>query len=754
MKEQFTLSARDTTLGDYWRILRKRKWTVIASAVTVVGFAAIVSLQMTPIYDAAARISIDSQPSNLLSFKDSPMQPVGADQGMETQARILQLDSLASDVIQKLHLDQNKDFARPLPANKGTSARDVLIRQDRLLTSFRKNLHVQVVPNTTLIEVKFSNKNPQLSAQIANEVVSTFIERNIRARYDSTMSAADWLSKQLATLKVTVESAQLKLVEYQRTHGIFGVDDKQNITVERLSDLNRELTTAQADRILKNSIYQTAKNSRGEAATAVLQDPLLSSLRQQQADLQAQRAQLSTEFGPSYPKIQELDNRLRQVEKSYKEQLEVATRKVLNDYHAALKREDMLKAELEVQKGETEKLNENAIQFKALKEDAESNRQLYEGLLQKLNEASLIAGLNSSNVTVVDPARVPVRPAKPNFPQYLGFALLLGLVGGVACAFALEALDTTVRTPDQAEEITGLPVIGLIPALGSLERKASLKSRLFNLAPATNPALMAKIAFMEPKSEIAEAYRALRTSILLSSAGHQPHTILVTSSLPQDGKSVTSINIAVVLAQQGKRVLIVDADLRRPSIQKCLGLAQKAVLGLSNVLTGGVSAEDAIVSTFQPNLYALLAGPMPPQPSELLSSDLMRELLEKWRGNYDHIIVDTPPILSVTDAVILSPTMDAVILVARSAQTTTTAIRRSLNLLYYAQARVLGVVMNAIDFKSPDYYYYYYSSSRYGGYGSRYGGYYGEKGASETSPELEAPEDREAARGADTHEDS
>lgn len=304
LKEQFTLSARDTTLGDYWRILRKRKWTVIASAVTVVGFAAIVSLQMTPIYDAAARISIDSQPSNLLSFKDSPMQPVGADQGMETQARILQLDSLASDVIQKLHLDQNKDFARPLPANKGTSARDVLIRQDRLLTSFRKNLHVQVVPNTTLIEVKFSNKNPQLSAQIANEVVSTFIERNIRARYDSTMSAADWLSKQLATLKVTVESAQLKLVEYQRTHGIFGVDDKQNITVERLSDLNRELTTAQADRILKNSIYQTAKNSRGEAATAVLQDPLLSSLRQQQADLQAQRAQLSTEFGPSYPKIQ------------------------------------------------------------------------------------------------------------------------------------------------------------------------------------------------------------------------------------------------------------------------------------------------------------------------------------------------------------------------------------------------------------------------------------------------------------------
>ncbi len=718
-KGQFPLVPRETTLGDYWRILLKRKWTVAACVVALVIVAVIVSLYMTPVYEASVRISVGAAQS-LLSFKDSPMQPLSTDPlQIETQSKILQSASLASQVIQKLQLDRNKDFGGAPTIRPGDTRRNA-IYQEALLGKFRKNLHVQQVPSTTLIEIRFSNKNAELSAQIANTVASAFIERTIKTSFDSTMQASEWLSKQHASLQAKVEDSQGRLVEYQRTHGIIGVDDKQNLTFEKLNELNKELTLAQADRIVKYSLYQLARDS-GENANAVLQDAVLTNLRQQQVELQAQRAQLSTQFGPSYPKVQEIDNRLGQVEKSFKEQLGLALRKLLSDYDSSVKREEMLKSALEVQKAEAEKLNENAVQYKVLKQEADSTRQLYDGLLQKLNEASLLAGLNSSNIVIVDPARIPVRPAMPNVPLNLGFALLLGLLGGVAGAFALEALDTTVRTPEQAEQTTGLPTIGLIPALSSFDRatQGKLKSRLFRPGPLANPTPVSRVSFLQPKSEIAEAYRVLRTAILLSSAGHQPCTILVTSAQPQDGKSVTSINTAIVLAQQGKRVLLVDADMRRPSVHKGLGMP-KNVIGLSNLLTGGASAEDTIVSTFQTNLYVLPAGPLAPQPSELLGSKLMRELLDKWRQEYDHVIIDSPPVITVTDAVLLSVMVDAVILVTRSGQTTLTALRRSCELLAYVKAKVMGVVVNAVDLSSPDYYYYYYS-------GSRYGGYYGDK---------------------------
>jgi capsular exopolysaccharide synthesis family protein len=370
----------------------------------------------------------------------------------------------------------------------------------------------------------------------------------------------------------------------------------------------------------------------------------------------------------------------------------------------------MVQTALTQQTGVADQLNENAIEYKVLKQEADSNRQLYDGLLQKLKEASLAAGLESSNVRIVDKARVPLHPARPNILVNLEFALLIGLVGGVAIAISLEALDTTVRTPDQAEHVSGLPALGVIPLQSLFDGAITsiAKARLLNKLPRDAGSPRPLICYLEPQSEIAEAYRALRTSILLSSVSQPPRSILITSSLPQDGKTMTCLNVGIVMAQQGKRILLVDADMRRPSIHKVFGL--KGHTGLSSILTGGAKTGDAIQATVQPNLFVIPAGPIPPHPAELLSSSLMQDLLRKWREEYDHVIIDSPPVISVTDAVLLSVQTDATLLVIRSGQTTSAHVRRTCNVLQSVKANVLGIVVNAADLTSPDYYYYDYRS--------------------------------------------
>ena len=487
---------------------------------------------------------------------------------------------------------------------------------------------------------------------------------------------------------------------------------KQNLTVEKLNELSKGLTQAQVDRIQKQSLYEITKSSNVETVGIILQDPALAALRQQQTELEAQDAQLSTQFGASYPKVQEVRSRLKLIREAYNKELQNGTRRVQNDYEAALKREQMLQGALNEQTAVDNQLNVSAIQYKLLKQEADSNRQMYDGLLEKLKEASLAAGLNSSNIRIVDKARVPMAPARPNIPRNLEYALVLGLVAGIAIAFALESMDTTVRTPEQLEAISSLPVLAIIPLKGELQRRGPRRpASLLNRTLPERAAPASLVTCLEPQSEIAEAYRALRTSILLSSAGAPPHTIVVTSPIPQDGKTMTSINTAIVLAQQGKKVLLVDADLRRSSVHLSFGLRPQP--GLSNVLSGLTEASAATFSTRQQNLFVMPAGAPPPQPSELLSSALMQELLSQWRREYDYVIIDSPPALSVTDAVLLSVQADAVVLVIRAGQTTTSAVRRARDLLLNVKCNLLGAVLNAADLASLG---DYHSGSRYGLY--------------------------------------
>jgi polysaccharide biosynthesis transport protein len=717
LQELYGSPVRERSLGDYWRILLKRKWIVLVTIAIVSIVAALLSTRMTPIYEAVTWIMVSPPTSSPLDSKNTSTSPIyyqDLQQYINTQIKILQSGSTAELVIHRLNLDTRADFAgNARPQSSGgitvseSPAQDNA-RQTQLIHKLQGNLQIQPVPDTSIVELRYSDPSPSLAAEIANSAATTFIEQNMADRYTSTTQAADWLSKQLADLEITMESSQAKLLQYQEEHNIVGTDDKQNLTTEKLDAISKELIAAQADRIQKESLYQTTTTSSPETLGSVLQDPVLSSLRQQQMQLESQYALLSTQFGLGYPKVLEVKNQLDQVDHSYHEQVRNTVERIKNDYDAASTRERMLQTALNQQTDIADKLSHNAIEYRILKQEADSNRQLYDGLLQQLKEASLAAGLTSNNLRVVDRARVPQRPVRPNIPRIMEFALLIGLIGGAALALGLEALDTTVRTPEQAESASGLPTLSLIPLRSASDRLVTdiARTHLLKKVPTHNGQMLSLVSHQQPKSDIAEAYRALRTSVLLSTASHPPRTILVTSPIPQDGKTTTCLNLAIVLAQQGKRVLLLDADMRRPGIHLAFGLHDK--VGLAHILAGTAGIDEAIQSTVQPNLFVIPAGPVPPQPSELLGSSSMRDLLLKLQHDVDHIIIDSPPILSVTDAAILATQVDTVLLVIRSGRTSAPQVRRARNLLQSVNARVLGVVINAADFGSPDYYHYHY----------------------------------------------
>jgi capsular exopolysaccharide synthesis family protein len=521
-----------------------------------------------------------------------------------------------------------------------------------------------------------------------------------------------------------VETSQEKLVRYQKEHEILGIDEKQNITTSKLDELNKALTTAESERMDKESIYrlvQAGDTDTVASAASVLDsagggaqtgNSLLETLRTREADLKIQAAELNTQFGPSYPKLAQINNQLKEIDLQILAETKKIGGKIKGQYMAAVQRENMLHDALDKQKQEANKLNESAIEYSLLKRDLDTNRQLYEGLLEKLKQAGVSAGLRSNNFRIVDVARVPTAPIEPNIPRNLTFAFMLGLTSGVGLAFLLEGLDNTVRTTEQAQMISGLPPLGMIP-LGSRSAREGPTAK--RLVIASSKEAVELITQVRPQSQMAESYRALRTSLLLSNLGAPPKVIMVTSALPQEGKTTTSLNCAVVLAQKGIRVLLIDADLRRPSIHKTLGMGPRS--GLSNVLTGSATLEQAITrSSILPNLNILPAGTPPPNPAELLASPNMRDILDKLRGQYDHIVVDTPPTLSVTDAVVLSPRADAIVLVIRSGQTTKQALRRSRDVLMQVNAKVSGVLLNAVDLSSPDYYYYYEYQGKYARY--------------------------------------
>jgi capsular exopolysaccharide synthesis family protein len=717
-------------LLDYWSILKKRKWILAAFLVIFTSLATLVTLRMTPIYDAVGRVAINRENPMNLGLKDdvgsSEMEDFDYNVVLETQIRILQSDAIAAEVIRKFRLMSNPAF---MGANK-VAAKNVwspsedsqqeAATQSALIDRLRSGLKINVIPRTRVIEIHYSHPDPKFAALVVNALETTYIEQNFKTKFDAVTQTSEWLSRQLSDLQLKMETSEEKLVQYQKKNGIIGFDDKQNIVTSKLDELNKELTGAENDRIQKQAAYELTLSGNSEMFSQMEPNSLLERLISQENDLKTQYAQATTQYGPAYPKVQEIGNQLKQVEESVQAEIQRIASKLKSEYLAAQGREKMLRNSLEQQKKEANQLNESAIEYSMLKRDADSNRQLYEGLLQRLKEASVTAGLKSTNIRVVDTARVPRSPSSPNVPRNIALGIMMGVVGGIGLIFVLESMDKTVKTPEQAEYISALPSLGIIPLnlkSGAGGRENGYYRRLYlngkGSDATSGPTEM--ISFSRPKSEVAESFRALRTAILLSSLGSPPKVIVITSALPQEGKTTTSINSAVVLAQQGGRVLLVDADMRRPGVHRALKMGNQT--GLSRLLTGSDQMENVIFPYRDlPNFFVVPAGPTPPQPAELLGSCLMREYLNRWRQEYDHVVVDTPPILTVTDAVLLSVEADSVLMVIRAGKTEKAALRRARDLLVQMNVKVTGIVVNAFDVNFASYYGYYYGTKSGNGY--------------------------------------
>jgi len=713
------LEFEEIHLRDYLRVLRKYRLTIFLFVLTTVLTVLLVSLRLPKKYEAVVRFAIDREnPSALMKDSTVPADPWSFQDYLRTQIRVLESDTMAMLTIRGLRLDREPEFrdpkkeesaqaAGPLPVETPLGAND----ETRLIRQFQGNLRIAAVPNSWLIEIHYYSRDPQLAARIANAHANNFIEHNFRTRYEATMKASEWLSDQLRELRSKVEASESQLVDFERRYNLVSIDERQNVLTQRLSDLNHELSQAEADRAQKESVYRQAASSNDPS---LFQDSLTEKLQYRLSELQAQHAEARTQFGPQHPRMQRLEEQIKEVEGLLGRQQQIILGRLQADYQSAVKREKLVRDLVEKQKAEVNELNQRLIEYNVIKREVTTNKQLYDGLQQQLNEAGISVGLRSSNIRVVDPARVPMFPYSPNVLFNVLLAIILSVPVGVALAFFREYLDNTIKNPDEVERYSGLPTMALVPLA---ESAASHHKKLLPMSASGGNGERSEIALVtyeQPQSSMAEAFRSLRTAVLLSSAERPPRLLLVTSGQPSDGKTATAINLAVALAQRGGKVVLVEADLRKPSAHKVLHVDGKH--GLSLYLSGTQERNGLVVPTAVSNLFFIPAGPVPPNPAELLSSARMKQLLGELAKEYDHIILDSPPLLSITDATVLSVMVDGVVLVVRFGKTTREVLRHMRQMLHNVNARVLGVVLNGVALNSVDYYYYYYS---YYGYGYR-----------------------------------
>lgn len=713
---------REPHLLDYFIIVRKHQWLVLTFLLTVVTVVTIASFKMKPIYVATARVEVDKESQNEVPFQDANSYDefVDMDNYLETQTKILQSETLALQTIRSLDLSKYPEFGgSPTPLNFGQASGS---KRPAILGAFLGSLAVKRVPNSRLIEVSFEAQDPQLAARIVNSHLENFIESNFRSKYDATTQASNWLSGELEELRIKVEKSEDARLAYERQNQIWQIDEKQDITTQKLGDISKAVTEAQTALAEKEALYRMALGGNVDSLPAAQENPVVQDLLKKKSDLDQQYADAVNLYGPNYPKVQRIIEQQKKLDEDLERTRRTFVDSVTEDYNTARDHVALLQEDLDKQKAEANDMEEKLVQYHILQHDAEANKQLYDGLLQKLKEAGITAGLRSSNIRVVDPALVPASPARPQKARNILLGFLVGLVGGIGLAIFREYLDNTVKSPDDIESLTGLPSLAVVPALPGLNGQSGKLSRL---AGDTAKQLGASprvelLSYVQPKSQISEAFRALRTSLLLSQAEHPPQAILVTSALPREGKTTAAVNLAVTLAQLGDRTLLVDSDLRKPGIRRALNLTTGKDAGLSSYLAGVCTLDEIMIThpTIN-NLSVLTTGPVPPSPADLLSSHRMQDAISELRRRFKFVVIDSPPIMAATDAVIISSLTDGVLLVVRSGETPKEAFTRARDLLAGVKSRLLGVVLNAVDSSAPDYYYSYrYYPYAYGyGYG-------------------------------------
>lgn len=713
------MAGDDISLAAYWNVLRKRRWTIATATMVLTTLAVIASYRMTPIYRATARVEVEADTPLIQSLSELYQKAEADDAFLQTQIQVLKSDNLGWRTIQELRLAENPAFAR----QSLTPATDPERRKLGLIDAFRGRVNVQLVPRTRMLLVGFESSDPRLAADVASALVNNYVDYNFREKYDATRQASGWMEQQLDELKAKVEKSQQALVEYERQNQIVNTGEKQNVLEQMLSDVSRDLTSAESERIQKESLYRQVLANRAQVA-ALAHSELLQKLEEKAADLRGQYTEVTAQYGPKFPRALRLEQQLGEYQSQIAREQNRVIERVRNDYNAAVGREGLAAQAFARQKEELGRLSQLLVQHNILQREFESNQQLYQSLLQRLKDATVSAGLRSTNIHVVDSALPPATPVRPRKPLNIALGFLGGLVLGVMCAFAQEGLDRSIHSADQIESLLLAPALAVIP-LDRSSRPATrgFLSRLHSRRPPRRRGEVAMTVVHRPKSVLAESYRALRTAVLLSSAPAAPKTVLVTSAHMGEGKSVTALNLAQAMAQRKGPVLIMDCDLRKGSVARALEL--DADKGLSTVLSGADTLDGALQQCpEQPNLWVLPCGPVPPNPAELLGSDSMAELWKQLSSRYQHIIIDSPPVLLVTDATILSNLADGVILVAESGKTPRAALLRTRRILDDAGARILGVALNKLDQRHGGYYdygYYRYGYRHYGEYSYGYG---------------------------------
>src|SRR6202161_137070 len=720
MRPAWDLAPREPHLWDYLLILRKHQWLILSFMLAVVTIVSIATFRMQPVYVATTRIELGRETANVLPFQgtDSYDYMLDLENYMETQSKILTSETLA---LQTLRPGVLTAVGAP-DSQSDAIATGNLANQKRPpeLGAFLGSLSVKRVPNSRLMDITYEANTPELAAQCVNAHIPNFINQNPRSHYDATTAATTWLTDQLDELKIKVKNSEDARLDYERKNQIWEVDDKQNITTQRLSELNKELIDAQSDRMKKQSMYDFAKQGDADIVPQIRDSAAVQDLLKRRGDLNGQYAEALAQYGPNFPKVQRLQSQLKEIDQNLEREKKAVLARLGSEFHEAQQREDLLTRTLEQQKTEAGLMSERMVQYNILKRDAEADKALYDGLLTKLKEAGISSALQTSNIRIVDPAMIPASPARPAKMRNVTLAFLVGLVGGVGLAILREYMDNTVKTPDDIETLSRLPSLAVVPAFQDSEGDAPKRRTLADSLSNGHSRHVELVAQHLPKSQMSEAFRALRTALLLSQAGHPPQVILVTSALPREGKTTAAANLAVTLAQLGDRTLLIDADLRKPGVGRLLNLNSNKYAGLSSYLAG-VSSLDLVTVQHPaiPNLSAIPTGPLPPNPADLLSSHRLADAITELRTKFKFIVIDTPPVMAATDAVILSVKADGVVMVVRSGETPKEAFTRTRDLLMSVKCRLLGVVLNAVDSSAPDYYYSYRYYPYSYGYGAK-----------------------------------
>ena len=692
-------------LRKHWRISALFSGVVLATV-------AIAVFTMKAVYEPVARLEVDP-PGETFSLESASSNYDDAEY-LETQSQNLKGDKLAIGVIRKLHLDQNPEIVPDAEtrARKDASgdAQDVVRltpAENAALGAFRSHLSVTRDTSSRVITVSFASHDPVLAAQITNAVVHTYIDQTFEEQHDAIMRSTEWLSRQLDDIRTRMEESNRVLADFQKSIGVADVDENKSTFTEQLAQLNQQLTQAQADRIQLEALLRSVKSGNPDSLPEFRNNPVVQQLSEKLAEQRAQLAQDSVIYGKNHPVVKKLQSQVEELQAQLDAQKTAVLAAVRTNYTAAKSREELMNSEL---KGTTDQINKMA-KYNALKHEAQANSDLYNSLFARVKEAGIAAASKSSNIRVVDEARVLMFPTRPNRMLDLGIGLLVALIGGVAVAFVREQIDTRLFTPEDMRAWIGTSNISILPlffADGNHQLTAAGGNGrgLEKLAPGI------RFLLDHPYSPEAEALRSLYTSIMLSQPGAPPQVVLVVSSFPGEGKTTVALNLAIAMSQHGNTCLV-DADLRRGRIATAFGISAK--VGLTEILEASATIEDTLVSVPRlDNLSIVPAHAGSANAGQLVCSEAMRQTIAALRQRFQYVVIDSAPLLPFADGRALSAAVDGLIFVGRSGVTTRQVVQRSLELLEEVHAApVLEFVLNAADLASAEYRYYQYGSNYY-----------------------------------------